>query len=63
MQAESFSMHGPIHNHLRGGCLDMLIKLGQEVAEKRDEAMPAIGYVFFAPSRSSYFILTFLDDG
>ena len=45
LQAESFSMHGPIHNHLLGGCLDMLNKLGQEVIEKRDEAMPVFGSV------------------
>lgn len=39
-------MHGPIHNHLLGGCLDMLVKLGQEVLEKREEAMPVLGYVW-----------------
>jgi mediator of RNA polymerase II transcription subunit 12 len=36
-------MHGPIHNHLLNGCLDMLNKLGEEVAQKRDEGMPQIG--------------------
>lgn len=43
-QAESFSMHGPIYGHLMNGCLGMLNKLGQEIAQKRDEAMPQIGY-------------------
>lgn len=43
MQAESFSMHGPIYGHLMNGCLGMLNKLGTEIAEKRDEMMPQIG--------------------
>ncbi len=41
-------MHGPIHNHLLSGCLDMLVKLGQEVLEKREEAMPVFGLVSLA---------------
>jgi mediator of RNA polymerase II transcription subunit 12 len=36
-------MHGPIHQHLLGGGLEMLNKLGEEIAQKRDEGMPQIG--------------------
>ena len=43
LEAESFSMHGPIFGHLMNGCLGMLNRLGQEIAQKRDEAMPQIG--------------------
>lgn len=45
MQAESFSMHGPIYGHLMNGCLGLLNRLGQDVAQKRDEFMPQVGYV------------------
>lgn len=36
-------MHGPIYNHLQNGCVDMLADLGQELIQKRNEAMPGIG--------------------
>jgi mediator of RNA polymerase II transcription subunit 12 len=42
-KAESFSMHGPIHTHLIGGCDNLLNKLGEEVLQKRNEGMPQIG--------------------
>ncbi|OXG75032.1 hypothetical protein C350_05431 [Cryptococcus neoformans MW-RSA36] len=38
--AETFSMHGPIHQHLSGGCLNMLMQLGKELIEKQEESMP-----------------------
>jgi hypothetical protein len=45
-------MHGPIYGHLMNGGLGMLNRLGQEIAQKRDEAMPQIGLAdrsFLAP--------------
>lgn len=44
-QAETFSMHGPIHQHLSGGCLNMLMQLGKELIEKQEESMPQFQYV------------------
>ena len=38
-------MHGPIYGHLMNGCLGLLNRLGQDVAQKRDEFMPQVGYV------------------
>ncbi|WVO18867.1 uncharacterized protein IAS62_000139 [Cryptococcus decagattii] len=38
--AETFSMHGPIHQHLSGGCLNMLMQLGKNLVEKQEESMP-----------------------
>ena len=38
-------MHGPIHNHLQNGAMEMLNKLGKEIIEKREALMPAIGWV------------------
>ena len=43
-QAETFSMHGPIHQHLSGGCLAMLMQLGKELVEKQEESMPQFQY-------------------
>jgi hypothetical protein len=39
-------MHGPIHQHLLGGGLAMLNKLGDEIALRRGQGMPQIGSVF-----------------
>jgi len=36
-------MHGPIHAHLMNGGLERLNQLGEEIAAKREEMMPAIG--------------------
>lgn len=44
-QAETFSMHGPIHQHLSGGCLNMLMQLGKDLVEKQEESMPQFQYV------------------
>ncbi|ORX33960.1 hypothetical protein BD324DRAFT_186207 [Kockovaella imperatae] len=53
--AESFSMHGPIHNQLVNGCLATLNKLGREIIEKRDECMPQFGErAFRIPVRVTY---------
>jgi hypothetical protein len=38
-------MHGPIHAHLISGGLERLNQLGEEIAAKREEMMPTIGYV------------------
>ena len=42
-QAESFSMHGPIHQHLLNGGLERLNKLGEDLLAKREGMMPTIG--------------------
>lgn len=42
-QAESFSMHGPIHQHLLNGGLEKLNELGEQILAKRQESMPTIG--------------------
>ncbi|WVO16601.1 hypothetical protein L204_104280 [Cryptococcus depauperatus] len=53
--AETFSMHGPIHQHLSSGCLDMLMNLGKELIEKQEESMPQIGErTFRIPVRVTY---------
>ncbi|KAK8847487.1 hypothetical protein IAR55_005345 [Kwoniella newhampshirensis] len=53
--AEVFSMHGPIHQHLTSGGLNMLMQLGKEVIEKRQDAMPQIGERSFRiPVRVTY---------
>lgn len=44
-QAESFSMHGPIHQHLLNGGLERLNKLGEDLLAKRESMMPTIGFV------------------
>ncbi|ODO08687.1 hypothetical protein L198_00420 [Cryptococcus wingfieldii CBS 7118] len=38
--AETFSMHGPIHQHLTNGCLNMLVQLGKEVIQKQEDTLP-----------------------
>ncbi|WVQ75963.1 hypothetical protein IAR50_005599 [Cryptococcus sp. DSM 104548] len=38
--AETFSMHGPIHQHLTNGCLNMLMQLGKEVIQKQQDTLP-----------------------
>ncbi|WWD21578.1 hypothetical protein CI109_106064 [Kwoniella shandongensis] len=53
--AEVFSMHGPIHQHLTSGGLNMLMQLGKEVIEKRQDTMPQIGERSFRiPVRVTY---------
>nr|XP_019047064.1 hypothetical protein I302_03671 [Kwoniella bestiolae CBS 10118]OCF25994.1 hypothetical protein I302_03671 [Kwoniella bestiolae CBS 10118] len=53
--AEVFSMHGPIHNHLSSGGLNLLQNLGKELIEKRQEMMPKIGERSFRiPVRVTY---------
>jgi mediator of RNA polymerase II transcription subunit 12 len=47
-QAESFSMHGPIHQYLLNGGLEMIMRMGQSVIEKRDESMPQLVSVLLA---------------
>ena len=44
-QAESFSMHGPIHQHLLNGGLERLNKLGEDLLAKREGMMPVVGLV------------------
>ena len=43
VQAESFSMHGPIHQHLLNGGLERLNKLGEDLLEKRESMLPVVG--------------------
>lgn len=38
-------MHGPVFNFLCGSGLDLLMRVGQEVMEQRDKAMPQLRYV------------------
>ena len=45
VQMESFSMHGPVFKFLCTGGLDMLMRVGQEVIEQRDNEMPQLQYV------------------
>nr|XP_019005040.1 uncharacterized protein I203_01884 [Kwoniella mangroviensis CBS 8507]OCF68501.1 hypothetical protein I203_01884 [Kwoniella mangroviensis CBS 8507] len=53
--AEVFSMHGPIHNHLTSGGLNLLQNLGKDLIEKRQEMMPKIGERSFRiPVRVTY---------
>lgn len=40
-------MHGPIYGHLMNGCLGMLNRLGQEIAQKRTDSTPQFGWVPF----------------
>ncbi|OCF32517.1 hypothetical protein I316_05697 [Kwoniella heveanensis BCC8398] len=53
--AEVFSMHGPIHQHLSSGGLNLLQQLGKELIEKRQELMPQVGErTFRIPVRVTY---------
>lgn len=44
IQAESFSMHGPLYKQLREGGLELLNTFGEEIMQKREDSMPSIGY-------------------
>ncbi len=39
-------MHGPIFGHLMNGCVGMLNRLGQDIAENRDRSMPQFRSVY-----------------
>ncbi|WVR04690.1 hypothetical protein IAU60_001701 [Kwoniella sp. DSM 27419] len=53
--AEVFSMHGPIHQHLSSGGLNLLQQLGKDVIEKRQALMPQISErTFRIPVRVTY---------
>ena len=43
VQAESFSMHGPIHQHLLNGGVERLNQLGEDIIAKREAMMPTFG--------------------
>lgn len=38
-------MHGPINQYLLNGGMEMLMKMGQSIIEKRDESMPQLASV------------------
>lgn len=38
-------MHGPIHQYLLNGGMDMIMRMGQSIIEKRDEGMPQLALV------------------
>jgi hypothetical protein len=38
-------MHGPINQYLLTGGMEMLMKMGQSIIEKRDESMPQLASV------------------
>ncbi|WVF69703.1 hypothetical protein IAT40_004482 [Kwoniella sp. CBS 6097] len=53
--AEVFSMHGPIHQHLSSGGLNLLQQLGKDLIQKRQELMPQVGErTFRIPVRVTY---------
>ncbi|WRT64690.1 uncharacterized protein IL334_001624 [Kwoniella shivajii] len=53
--AEVFSMHGPIHNHLTSGGLNLLQQLGKDLIQKRQDMMPKVGErAFRIPVRVTY---------
>ncbi|WVQ98147.1 hypothetical protein IAU59_005269 [Kwoniella sp. CBS 9459] len=53
--AEVFSMHGPIHQHLSSGGLNLLQQLGKDLIEKRQELMPQVAErTFRIPVRVTY---------
>lgn len=56
LQAEGFSMHGPIYKHLiANGGLEAINQLAMEVLAKRDEGMPKINErAFRLPVRVTY---------
>lgn len=48
MQAESFSMHGPVFQQLQSGGLEKLMELGQQIIEQRNKSMPTFSYVMMS---------------